>query len=273
MTSSNWNFMDPASKDHLLAVVQHEIDAMFELAGAADRWHAPTACEGWEVRDVIGHLVDTTEEYLRGWEAARAGDAGPEVLGLPAMADNVDRGAKALRDIPQAELLDRLRRAADEMMSIFRSSTDDEWTGFMVPHLYMGPLPVFFYPVFQLVDYAVHAWDIREGLGRPHNLSGDAADFLVPVIFILWQYTTDTSTVTSPHSIGVRVSGNNGGDTRLEITPDGVTFEPGDIEDCAAIFEFDPATFVLTGYARINGGTVRGDQEAAARLREIIFPI
>jgi uncharacterized protein (TIGR03083 family) len=273
MTSSTWNFMDPASKDHLLDVVQTEIDAMFDLAGDADRWHAPTACEGWEVRDVIGHLVDTTEEYLRGWEAVRTGGAGPDPLGLAAMAENVDRGAKALRDLPQDELLGRLRRAADEMMTIFRETSDEDWTNLMVPHLYMGPLPVFFYPVFQLVDYAVHAWDIREGQGRPHNLSGDAADFLVPVIFILWQYTTDTSKVTEPHSIGVRVSGNNGGDTRLDISPEGVQFAPGNVDDCVAILEFDPATFVLTGYARINGGTVRGDLEAAATLREIIFPI
>jgi uncharacterized protein (TIGR03083 family) len=273
MGSSTWNFMDPASKDRLLDAIQHEMDAMFELTADPDRWNDRTACEGWEVRDVIGHLVDTTEEYLRGWEAARGGQPGPDPLGLAAMAENVDRGAKGLRDIPRDELLARLRSAADEMMSIFRETSDEDWGGFLVPHLYMGPLPVFFYPVFQLVDYAVHAWDIREGIGRPHNMSGDAADLLVPVIFILWQYTIDTSKVTAPHSVGVRVSGNNGGDTRLDISPEGVEFAPGDISDCAAIFEFDPATFVLTGYARMNGGTVRGDLETAAKLREIIFPI
>jgi uncharacterized protein (TIGR03083 family) len=273
MSSSTWNFMDPASKDHLLGVVRTEMDETFALVSDLERWNAPTACEGWEVRDVVGHLVDTTEEYLRGWEAARAGEPGPEPLGLPAMAANVDRGAKALRDIPQADLIERLRTAADQMMGIFEETSDEDWTGFMVPHLYMGPLPVMFYPAFQLVDYAVHSWDIREGIGLPHQLSGDAADFLVPVIFILWQYTTDTSQVAEAHSVGVRVSGNNGGDTRLDISPDGVQFGPGDLSDCRAVLEFDPATFVLTGYARMNGGTVRGDRDAAAALRRLIFPI
>ena len=28
----------------------------------------------------------------------------------------------------------------------------------MVGHPYMGPVPAMFYPMFQLVDYAVHAW-------------------------------------------------------------------------------------------------------------------
>jgi hypothetical protein len=35
----------------------------------------------------------------------------------------------------------------------------------------------------------------------------------------------------------------------------------------------DPATLVLTGYQRMNGGTVRGDRAVAARFRSLIFPI
>ena len=60
----------------------------------------------------------------------------------------------------------------------------------MVPHFYMGPLPAFFYPAFQLMDYGVHSWDIRQGTGRAHGLSGEAADLLTPFMFVLWQYTT-----------------------------------------------------------------------------------
>jgi hypothetical protein len=93
------------------------------------------------------------------------------------------------------------------------------------------------------------------------------------VIFILWQATADTRGVDQPFSVGVRLSGHNGGDTRLDVSAEGLQFAPGDISDCDATLEFDPATFVLTGYARFNGGTVRGDAEAAARLRSMIFPI
>ena len=137
----------------------------------------------------------------------------------------------------------------------------------------MGPLPALFYPEFQLVDYAVHCWDIREGMGPPHGLAGDSADLLAPLIFVLWQATADTSAVTEPYTIGVRTSGRNGGDTRVEISADGVHFAPGEIDDCPAIIEFDPATLVLTGYARINGGTVRGDGRLASDFRSLIFPI
>ena len=39
---------------------------MFALAEQPGAWDAPTACESWRVKDVIGHLVDTTEGYFSG---------------------------------------------------------------------------------------------------------------------------------------------------------------------------------------------------------------
>ena len=76
------------------------------------------------------------------------------------------------------------------MMEIFDGLSEEDWTGLIVSHFYMGPLPAFFYPAFQLMDYGVHSWDIRQGTGRAHGLSGDAADLLVPFMFVLWKYTT-----------------------------------------------------------------------------------
>lgn len=272
-TDPSWNFMDPAAKDRLLGVLQGEIDETFALVADPDRWEVPTACERWQVRDVIGHLVDTTEGYLPNFDIARRGGAGPEAHGLAAMAELVDAGARALRKVPRDELLDRLHDDATTMMRTFRHLSDEDWTGLIVPHNYMGPLPAMFYPVFQLVDYAVHAWDIREGIGAPHALAGDAADFLVPVIHILWQATADVSGVDAPFSVGVRTSGHNGGDVRFDVSPDGVQYAAGDVSDCPAVLEFDPGTLVLTGYARMNGGTVRGDRELAGRFRSLFFPI
>jgi hypothetical protein len=87
MTDSSWDFRDPASKDRLLAVLGREMSDTFELAADPGRWQAPTACAGWEVRDVIGHLVDTTEGYLPAFAAARSGESRPEPVGLQAMAE------------------------------------------------------------------------------------------------------------------------------------------------------------------------------------------
>jgi uncharacterized protein (TIGR03083 family) len=268
-----WNFQDPASQERVLSVLRGEMDAMFRLVEDPSRWEAPTACENWEARDVVGHLVDTTEGYLPAFAGARTGAPADEPLGLRGMAELVDKGAKAFRKVSRDELIDRLHDDSDRMMGDFEALSADEWSSLMVPHKYMGPLPAMFYPMFQLVDYAVHGWDIREGMEHAHALSGDAADLLVPVIFVLWSATADVGGVDRPYTVGVRTSGHNGGDTRAEVSPQGVQFTPGDVERCAAVLEFDPATLVLTGYARMNGGTARGDPETASRFRDLFFPI
>jgi hypothetical protein len=189
------------------------------------------------------------------------------------MATHVDQGAKSLRKVPREELIGRLRDDSERMMEEFTALSADDWAGFMVPHKYMGPLPAMFYPMFQIVDYAVHGWDIREGMHTPHAMSGDAADLLVPVIFVLWSATADVGNVDSPYTVGVRTTGHNGGDVRADVSSEGVQFSPGDIDDCAAVLEFDPATLVLTGYARMNGGTARGDVELGSKFRDLFFPI
>jgi uncharacterized protein (TIGR03083 family) len=268
-----WNFQDPTSKDRVLGVLRNEMDTTFALVADPARWQMPTACAGWQTRDVMGHLVDATEGYFPAFAAARSGDEMPAPLGLRAMPGLADQNARELGAMPRDVLVKRLQDDADRMMEEFAALSADDWTGLMPPHKYMGPLPAMFYPMFQMVDYAVHRWDVEEGTGQPHMLSGDAADLLVPVIFVLWSATADTAGVQQPYSVGIRTSGPNGGDMRADVSADGVQFTPGSIEACDAALEFDPATLVLTGYGRINGGTVRGDALVANRFRSLFFPI
>jgi hypothetical protein len=137
----------------------------------------------------------------------------------------------------------------------------------------MGPLPAFFYPAFQLMDYGVHSWDIRQGTGRAHGLSGDAADLLVPFMFVLWQATADPTDVSEPFELGLRLSGRNAGEHRVRISSEGVTFEPGSVDDLGTVIEFDPGSFVLTAFGRSNAGTIRGDTDVADRYLNLFFRI
>ena len=68
-------------------------------------------------------------------------------------------------------------------------------------------------------------------------------------------------------------SGHNAGDTRVTAGTDGVAYEPGAVDDLPAVLEFDPASFVLTAYGRINAGTARGDQALADRFLNLFFRI
>jgi uncharacterized protein (TIGR03083 family) len=272
-TSSAWNFMDPASRGNLMQAVRSEAAGFYELVGSED-WEGPTACANWQVRDLVGHMIDVTEGYFVAFDHARAGTEAPGALGLPVMAERLDDHARAFRSLSKEDALKRATTAYERMLDIAEGLSDEEWTNLLVPHPYMGPLPASCYPVFQLVDYAVHSWDARERSGGSGPLAGDAADLLAPVALIVWQSTAVTSGLAEPFSIGVRVtSGANAGGYRFDCGPDGLTYAPADVDDLPAVLEFDPGTLVLASYGRLRGGTVRGDRAVADRFRRLFFPI
>jgi uncharacterized protein (TIGR03083 family) len=271
---SAWNAMSHDAKDNLIRVVRNEAEGMFALASAPGAWEAPTACPQWQVRDIIGHIIDVTESYFVGFDTARSGSVAPDALGTRAMQSALDAGAKGLRTLSQSEALDRLRSDFEKLMEIVSALGPDEWTSFTVPHKYMGPLPAFFYPTFQLMDYGVHSWDIRQGTGRAHGLHSDTADMLVPFMFILWSATSNVSPDAEPCSVGISVaSGHNAGTWRVTAGPEGVAYEAGDVSDLPAVIEFDPGSFVLTAFGRSNSGTIRGDSELGERFLNSFFRI
>ena len=89
----------------------------------------------------------------------------------------------------------------------------------------------------------------------------------------MWQSTAEVDPATEPFDIGIRITGRNGGDTRGRVTPEGLTLEPGAIDDVPLLLEFDPASFVLTAYGRFNGGTFRGDRSLSDRFLNLFFRI
>ena len=268
-----WNFMSPKSRDNLLGTVRREAAGFFDLVSQPDLWEAPTAAGHWEVRDHVGHMVDTTEGYFRAFDAVRGNTTVPDALGVRHMNVMVDEGARSFRDVPQAELVERLKTDFAKMQEIFAGLTDEEWTGLTPPHKYMGPLPAGFYASFQLVDYAVHSWDIREGMGRCHGLGADAADLLVPLAYIVWSATAEVPAEIEPFDVGVRVTGRNGGDQIGHVSGEGLRFEAGDAGATPVGVEFDAASFVLTSYGRYNAGTWRGDPELADKFQNLFFRI
>jgi uncharacterized protein (TIGR03083 family) len=269
---SEWHFMDPASRHNLVTAWEREAAGMMTLADD-DTWEGATGAGAWQARDVFGHLVDTTEGYFVSFASARGESDPPENLGVRHMSTYIDEGARAFRGFDRKELVDRLSEDLSRFRSIVDDLSDDQWAGMLVSHKYMGPLPAAFYPLFQLVDYGIHSWDIREGSGKAHALDGDTADLLAPLAFVLWQSTHEEPEPGEPYRIGIRVTGRNGGDNVVSVSPDGVAVEQGDLSPLPTVIEFDPGTLILTAYGRMNGGTVRGDQALAARFLNSCFRI
>lgn len=268
-----WDFLNPAGKSRVLEVLERQTDELFRLVDEPAHWHVSTACAGWEVRDMVGHLLDATDSYLTGFDGLRRGVPAPAPVGVAGMAAASDAAARALREVPRDELLARLSAATRRLIMELAALSDADWTGLAVPDRYLGPMPAMVIAEGLLGGSTVHGWDVRQGLGAPHAVDGDAADLLVPFVFLLWQATADTSAVAEPFALGVRTTGRNGGDTRVDVSADGLRLTDGDLDGCGVTLEVDPGTLVLTGYGRINGGTVRGDPALVARFRSLFVAI
>jgi uncharacterized protein (TIGR03083 family) len=270
---SQWDGTNFEAKENMLRVIRKEAEQLFALAEQPGMWEAPTACTNWQVRDIIGHVVDTTEGYFKGFDAARSNGTFDDVVGLQVMQEQAGAGGIAFRSSSQQEMMQRARNDFEKMMGIIEGLGPEEWAGLTVTHHYMGPLPAFFYAAGQLMDFAVHSWDIRQGAGASHALDGEAADLLVPFMFVLWQNTVKAAPA-EPYTIGIRItSGANAGDFRMSVGAEGLTYEPGQVDDLPAVIEFDAASFVLRVFGRANCGTIRGDRTLAERHLNLFFPI
>lgn len=273
-SQARWDATNFAAKDNLLRVVREEAEGFFDLAEKPENWDTPTPAGHWRVRNIVAHIADTTEGYLERFETTRAGGTAEALAPLDQMAVTADKRAQALSGAPQDELIARLREDFARAMKMFEEVDEQDWSNLLITHAYMGPVPAFFYPIGQLMDYGVHGWDLREGLGLPHFMSADAADLLVPFMLVLWQATTDVSRLGDESlEVGVRVSGRNAGTYRVSVTGEGMAYEPGPADDLPVLIDFDPASLVLTAFGRTCSGTPYGDLDAARKFAGLFFRI
>jgi hypothetical protein len=219
-------------------------------------------------------MIDVTEGYLSRFAMARAGEEAPAPLGLPIMASKLDEAAQSFRSLSKEEAITRLKTASDKMFEIFDALDEKQWAGEIVNHTYMGPLPACFFAGFQLIDYSIHSWDIKVGLGREEPLSEDAAITLIPYMLIVIKYTVDAQRAEGlKKRFGIEISGPGGGSWCVDVDGTSVNYEEGSTESCETVFEFEPNDFVLATYQRKRGGTTRGDLELAERVRDLLFKI
>src|SRR5512143_3779094 len=100
------NSMDYSGKDTVLDVVRTDAADFFKIVDEPQNWNVQTRCTEWEVRDMVGHMIDVTEGYLSRWESARKGEQ-RDTAGLLVMADSLNKNAQSHRDLPREEAVQR----------------------------------------------------------------------------------------------------------------------------------------------------------------------
>jgi hypothetical protein len=272
-----FNPMDYSSKDAVLDVVRTERGNFYQIIDVPANWEAPTKSGHWQVRDLVGHMIDVTEGYLTRWDMARRGDQAPAGMGLAPMAAELDRVALTFRNLPRDEAIGRLKASSDKLVSQFDKMTADQWGSFNVTHVFMGPLPLLFFPSFQVIDYGIHTWDMRWGLGD-HNakLAQRTAGMLIPFMFIVIQNTVDQPSAAGfDASYGIAVDGDWGGKWKVTVQNGQLSYEPAeDVSGLPAVFHYrDESDFVLEIYGRIDAAETSGDPAVIDKVRHLYFAI
>src|SRR5438132_12647902 len=102
------NSMDYSGKDTVLDVIRTERSKFFDLVDDPANWNVQTRCTEWEVRDIVGHMIDVTEGYLSRWEIAKRGESA-DAVGLEVMGETLNDNAQAFRSLSRDEALARLK--------------------------------------------------------------------------------------------------------------------------------------------------------------------
>ncbi|HEY0753218.1 MAG TPA: maleylpyruvate isomerase N-terminal domain-containing protein [Ktedonobacteraceae bacterium] len=131
------NPLDYSGKETVLDVVRTERAKFYASIDNPDNWYVQTRCSEWEVRDLVGHMIDVTEGYLERWDLATKG-ASAGAVGLQVMSDTLNENAQGFRSLSREEAISRLKADSDRLMGIFEALTPEDWATFMVTHPYMG---------------------------------------------------------------------------------------------------------------------------------------
>lgn len=172
-----------------LAILQAETDRITVYLAdlPAEAWTRPTACEAWQVQDVVAHLVGVAEFYADNVSRGLQGDTAPQAGRPPAGSITAAMSAEsiALRAVAERQQLgDRLLvqfRAANAHLLQTLSGLKPEAQTVLCYHP-GGMTQAQQFIDLRLKELGVHEWDIRAYLEPPAPLSAACLPAIVRLI-------------------------------------------------------------------------------------------
>ncbi len=157
----------------------------FLRALSPEDWQRPSACDQWQVADVVAHLAGMSlAERITG---GLHGDLTPPQGGPQTGALSED----ALRESVAQRAIAARERLGDQLLSVFIASNDplDQVLSALRPQDWetlcqhpMGPEPVRTWIDMRITELAMHGWDIRLRFDPQATLSTDSLPALCHTI-------------------------------------------------------------------------------------------
>lgn len=159
-------------EEPVIGLLRQEWSELSTLLGDLDEaeWALPTDLPGWDVRDIVAHIIGT--------ERMLAGDPTPEPATIGDHVRNPigevnEAWVESFRSTPPNEVLAGFRRITDQRLTELEALTPEDWdrVGF-TPE---GEGPYRRFMEIRVFDCWEHEQDIRRATNRPGHLDGPVA--------------------------------------------------------------------------------------------------
>ena len=215
-----------------------------------------SACEGWTVGDVVGHLIERGEPLPDQIERGLAGDLSP----TPGFTDDppisedqfrldLDRRAVALRQELGDGLLAEFARVNGEFNRVLALVQPDDWDKLCFHRL--RPETVRSKADIRIAELALHEWDMRWALDPDATLAEESLPGVVNASgrAVRRAFRADPSRASAVR-YRFELSGPTASSVDVVLSPDGVGFEIEAAAEADVVFRCASATYAMLIFGR-----------------------
>lgn len=244
-----------------------------------EAWRTPSACDRWEVRDVVTHLAIQGQFYADMIARSLQGDASTPA-GLPAagaataasFAEGSAQRAIARREQLGDQVLSALITTNAQLNDRLSSLGPQDWEK---PHFFnsLGMAPLRLRPAVRLGELVLHGWDIRSRLEPDVHLSAASLPVVLGLVcgpFTRWLFRPGPR-LPVPIRYRFALTGAGGRDTDIVVAGDTASIEPAGAAAATVTCRCDTETFVLimTGRRRLSDALAQGRLVAEGEVERV----
>lgn len=219
-------------------------------------WSHDSACEGWKVEDVVGHLSSGAESWANNITRAVAGDADPPPgQGFLASgergSDVISQAAISTRKQMGPNLLEGFTTRQDRLRQVLSSLRPEDWD--KPCYHRRGKMPMQDYVSIRVQELAVHGWDIRSSRDKSVELWEESLPVLVGKV-PRWRRTAFRAGLELPTPIRFRfdVSGPVPVREDVLVTGDGFRVEACGDNQPDVTFRCNTGNYILLIFGRLD---------------------
>ena len=272
-----------ASPEQRANLVKTESKRIQQYLGtlSAEALTRPSACDRWEVRDVVAHLTGAVEFFAENISRGVNGDSSPPE-GFPpasasALAARLEAGAQraiALRESMGDQLLATFTARCEDLDQLLAGLGTEDWEK---PCFHPATIiPVRSYIDLRLAELAIHEWDIRSKIDASAHLSSECLPAIMDLMpgFVVGRLFRPGHKHSTSACYRFELTGALPGRHDIVVENGESRMDPAGTSPASATINCDTETFALLAYGRTTLDraeaegriTVEGDRDLASQI-------